>query len=80
MNKENLDEIIQDELLRTLSFFEPMTLEFIYLDLDDSFLENYPNIHIQNLSDNLKVLEEKKLIKTQLKDEQKYWIKIYQKG
>ena len=54
---------LQDELLRTLSFYEEMTLEFIYLDLDQEFLLANPELNLEDLSLNLKQLVRSKKVR-----------------
>lgn len=67
---------LAQELLRTLSFFEPMTLEYILLDLDKSFLDTYDKLTTKDLLVSLQHLEKKKLIKKIKQEEQISWIRI----
>ena len=70
---------LQEELLRTLSFFEPMSLEHIFLDLDKSFLDTYDELTTDDLLFSLKALEKKSRIKEIRKDDQRMWVRIHPK-
>lgn len=70
---------LQNELLRTLSFYEPMTLEHIFLDLDKSFLDVNEDLTTADLTASLAKLEKQALIKETQKDEQTAWIRIQPK-
>lgn len=70
---------LQEELLRTLSFFEPMSLEHIFLDMDKSFLDTYDELTTDDLLFSLKALEKKSRIKEIRKDDQRMWVRIHPK-
>lgn len=70
---------LEQQLLSTLSYFEPMTLEFIYLDMDKNFLEQNPNYSIDDLQLALKNLTRQKKIKAIQTEGQLTWVKIYPK-
>ena len=70
---------LQEELLRTLSFFEPMSLEHIFLDMDKSFLDTYDELTTDDLLFSLKALEKKSRIKEISKDDQRMWVRIHPK-
>ncbi len=67
---------LEQELLRTLSFYEPMTLEYIFLDLDKSFTDTYDSLTTQDLSFALESLERKKRIKKMKNNETISWIRL----
>lgn len=75
MSKDQLRE----ELLKTLSFLEPMSLEFIFLDLDKNFLMQHPYLTTEDLVKELRSLKKQKLITQKKVDGQILWIKIYPK-
>ena len=54
---------LEEELLKTLSFMEPMSEEFIYLDLDQQFLLENPELTIEDLKSALTALEKQFKIK-----------------
>lgn len=68
---------LKDQLLMTLSFFEPMTMEFIYLDLDQNFLLENPDMTVENLHEVLSLLVKEKKVK-KLKNPDR-WIRVHPK-
>jgi len=68
-----------EELERTLSYFEPMSLELIYLDLDAAFLKLHPSLTIEDLSETLQEMKDQKKIKENIVKEHKYYLKLYPK-
>ena len=70
---------LYEELQRTLSFLEPMSLEMIFLDLDKNFLESNPNLTTEDLLKELKRLEKDKKVKKSLIDGQYFWVRVYPK-
>ena len=58
-NTDDLDELI----LETLSFFEPMTFEKIILDFDPVKLRLFPHFNREVLNERLTYLKKKKKIK-----------------
>lgn len=71
------DQEIIDEILKTLSFFEPMTLEFIFLDFDDEFLMKFKRFSINELKEYIQFLQDENIITLQEIEGQKAWIKTY---
>lgn len=69
--------LLQDQLLMTLSYFEPMTMEFIYLDMDQDFLMAHPEFTMDDLQECLKLLAKQKKIKTIKTDNTTRWVRIY---
>jgi predicted HAD superfamily phosphohydrolase YqeG len=74
--EENLLEI---ELLKTLSHFESMSIEFILIDFDATFLKVNPEFTTDDLKESLQALQKKKLIKRVIEDKQEKWIKVFPK-
>ena len=70
---------LQEEILKTLSYLEPMSIEFILLDMDKEFLMANPTFTTEDLSKELDFLKKNKKIKSTKANEQVYWIKIYPK-
>ncbi|MBC75839.1 MAG: hypothetical protein CME64_07470 [Halobacteriovoraceae bacterium] len=75
----NTKQELRDEVLKTLSFFEPMSLEKIYLDFDQEFLVSRPDFVVEDLVVILKELGKEKLIKQTFNDGQKQWVRVYPK-
>ena len=70
---------LEEKVLETLSFFNPMTLEQIYLDFDEDYLLENHKYTYDDLMDCLKSLEKDRKIKSSGKDKSKTWIRIYPK-
>ncbi len=68
---------LRDEVLKTLSFFEPMSLEKIFLDFNKEFLLSYPSFCVEDLAAILRDLKKSKLIKESKEDGQSLWIRQY---
>ncbi|MBD64608.1 MAG: hypothetical protein CME62_05350 [Halobacteriovoraceae bacterium] len=68
---------LEEELLKTLSFMEPMSEEFIYLDLDQQFLLENPELTIEDLKSALTALEKQLKIKRMSSENQEKWIKVF---
>lgn len=70
---------LEEQLLMTLSHFEAMTLDKIFIDLDQKFVEENPEISMEDLLNALESLKEQK--KVTLKDNKghKEWIKNFPK-
>lgn len=66
---------LNDELLRTLSFYEAMSLEMIFIDLDDEYTLNNPDITMDRILHSLKILESNKKLSRTTKDGQTFWVK-----
>lgn len=74
-----MNELLQQELLKTLSFLEPMSLEFIFLDFDKDFLTEHPDLTTDDLLQELEYLTKKKLVSMRKHEGQRFWIKNYPK-
>lgn len=70
---------LEEQLLLTLSHFESMTLDKIFIDLDLKFVEENPNISMEELLSALDSLTEKKLISMKEIQGHKEWIKNFPK-
>ena len=68
---------LEEELLKTLSFMEPMSEEFIYLDLDQQFLLENPELTIEDIKSALTALEKQLKIKRMSSENQEKWIKVF---
>ena len=76
----SISSILEDEILKTLSFIEPMSLEMIFLDFDKQFLLLNNELSYDDLLSSLKKLVKLKKIQLAPSDEsQKYWIKVFPK-
>lgn len=72
---KNLENLV----LMTLSFFEPMTFSQIILDFDNEQLKNFPQFDKETLQEILEILRKKKLIKEVKIDKEIGWIKVQRK-
>lgn len=72
-------EDLSTEILRTLSFYDEMSLEMIFLDIDSDFVQLNQELKTQDLLDELKKLESKKRVKKIKREGQYYWIKNFPK-
>ena len=70
---------LENLVLMTLSFFEPMTFSQIILDFDNDQLKNYPQFDKETLQEILVILKKKKLIKEVKIDKEMGWIKVQRK-
>jgi len=68
---------LKEQLEVTLSYFEPMSLEMIYIDLESDFLNQNRELTIQDLKDVLSKLEKEKRVKVIIEKKHKFWIKKY---
>lgn len=76
---DSLTHLLREELLATLSFWDPMELDQIYLELNQTFVIQNPQITADNLIQELKKLEKDKKV-TLIKIDQKYlWKKVFPK-
>lgn len=73
MTKANTE--IENFVIATLSFFEPMTFSQIILDFDRDLLTLYPNFDKEELLIVLGSLEKKRLIKRVKIDKETGWIR-----
>lgn len=72
-------KLLELELLKTLSFFEPMSSEFIFIDLDNNFLQQNPEYTLEDLESALSSLLKQKKIKKIKSNGHYQWIKLYPK-
>lgn len=70
---------LEELVLGTFSFYEPMTFSKVILDMDSEALKNFPNFSREDLEDIIKNLEKKKLIKSSQIDKEVGWIRIHPK-
>ncbi|PIK15408.1 hypothetical protein [Halobacteriovorax sp. JY17] len=70
---------LEEKVLETLSFFNAMTLEQIYLDFDEDFLLEHKKYTYDDLMECLRNLEDQKKIKSSGVEKSKTWIRIYPK-
>ena len=70
---------LENLVLMTLSFFEPMTFSQIILDFDNDQLKNYPKFDKETLQEILVKLKKQKLIKEVKIDKEMGWIKVQRK-
>ena len=70
---------LENLVLMTLSFFEPMTFSQIILDFDNEQLKNFPQFDKETLQEILVILRKKKLIKEVKIDKEIGWIKVQRK-
>jgi hypothetical protein len=77
MNKEILS--LEEVVLMTLSFFEPMTFSKIILDFDNDQLKHFPDFNKEELQNIINKLEKKKLIKRVPIDKEIGWLRIHPK-
>jgi len=72
-------ELLKQTLLRTLSFYEPMTKEMILLDLDATFFELNPYLTLDDLEKMLRLLVAEKLIEVKGSGRNKTWQRLVPK-
>jgi transcription initiation factor IIE alpha subunit len=70
---------LENLVLATLSFFEPMTFSQIILDFDSDLLKDFPNFDKEQLQDIINLLEKKKLIKRVTIDKERGWLRVHPK-
>lgn len=68
-------EPLREQLLMTLSFLEPMSIEMIFIDLDKEFTLDNPDITMDQVLKELKALQAEKKLEQFKKDGQLFWIK-----
>ena len=74
-----MSESLKHEILLTLSFFEPMTLEKIFLEIDRDYVIANPELKTEDLIKTLKKLERSKKVKKIMKNQEHTWTKNYPK-
>jgi transcription initiation factor IIE alpha subunit len=70
---------LENLVLATFSFFEPMTFSQIILDFDSDLLKDFPNFDKEQLQDIINLLEKKKLIKRVTIDKERGWLRVHPK-
>ncbi|MFA6237827.1 MAG: hypothetical protein WC635_10905 [Bacteriovorax sp.] len=70
---------LENLVLITLSYFEPMTFSKIILDFDSEEIKNFPDFDNVKLQEMLSSLEKKKLIKRVKIDKETGWIRVLPK-
>ena len=65
------------ELGRTLSFFDEMGLDQIFLELNPIFIEDNHELTYEDLLNCLERLEKGKMIKSKTVEKHKTWLKAY---
>lgn len=70
---------LEDLVLMTLSFFEPMTFSKVILDFDDDKLKDFPDFDKEQLQGIINKLEKKKLIKRVTIDKEIGWVRVQPK-
>ncbi len=70
---DSLDKL----LLQTLSFFKPLSMEQILLDMDGMELETLRELTVDDLLLRLEELTKKKILKRSLQKGEKVWQKNY---
>ena len=68
---------LEVELLKTLSHFEAMTLDKIFIDLSQEFVMNHPELSMQDVLDSLLQLKKLKLVTCRKRDGHKEWLKVF---
>ena len=67
---------LEDILLETLSFYEPMRKEQILMDMDESKIQMFPDLSIDDLEATLKKMRRKGLLKSQGDGVDRTWLRI----
>ncbi|MGZ3788731.1 MAG: hypothetical protein ACXVLQ_09425 [Bacteriovorax sp.] len=70
---------LEELVLGTFSFYEPMTLSQVILDMDSALLKGYPHFTKEDLEGIIKILEKKKLLRATRIDKEVGWIRIHPK-
>ena len=70
---------IESHILETLSFFDPMSLEQIILDFDESVVIQHPNFTKVELSQLLAELKKRRVVKVIKQEGETLWVKCYKK-
>lgn len=66
-----------DLVLETLSFYEPMSLEKIILDIDSERIKDCDDFNKEMLENILNELVSKKLVKEKKLEGEKNWVKVF---
>jgi hypothetical protein len=70
---------LEDLILSTLSFYEPMAFSKIVFDMDTNVLKQFPNFDKDQMLLILKSLEKRGLVRTTGKEAEAEWIRIHKK-
>lgn len=70
---------IENHILETLSFFDPMSIEQIILDFDEKILMKNPDFTKKELFVVLDDMRKRKILKVTKQKGEKYWLKCYKK-
>ncbi len=73
------EDLLKNEILKTLSFLDPMGLDRLFLDLDSKFVKAYPELTYDDLLKCLNILTKSKKAKLIEVDGHKQWIKVFPK-
>ncbi len=74
-----MDITLEELILVTLSFYEPMTFSQIIIDFDAEKLKQFPEFDREQLQSILNTLENKKILKKVKIDKESGWIKVLPK-
>lgn len=74
-------EKIESLVLEVLSFYEPMSLELILLDMPEDEILSIPEFNREDLESALKILVKKKRVKLSVlgAKKERFWIKAFPK-
>ena len=70
---------LENLLLSTLSFYEPMSFSKIVFDIDTEVLKNYPNFDKDQMLLILKSLEQRGMVRKTGVDTEAQWQRIHKK-
>lgn len=70
---------LENLLLSTLSFYEPMSFSKIVFDIDTDVLKNYPNFDKDQMLLILKSLEQRGMVRKTGVDTEAQWQRIHKK-
>jgi hypothetical protein len=68
---------LSHELLQTLSFFDEMGLDQIFLELNPIFIKDNHELTYADLLNSLERLEKDKMIRSKTVEKHKTWVKVY---
>lgn len=74
-----MNQKLNDLVLSTLSFYEPMTFSRIILDFDNEILKDFPEFDKEDLKMILNNLKKQKLIKSTKIEKEEAWIRVLPK-
>ena len=70
---------LENLILSTLSFYEPMSFSKIVFDIDTDILKNYPNFDKDQMILILKSLEQRGLVKKTGENTESQWQRVHKK-